>query len=399
MYEALAEVVAERLETLLRERLGHGPGPIALHEPLFEGLEESYVSDCISSGWVSSVGAYVERFEKQVARACGADHGIAAVNGTTALHLALYELGLGPGDAVLVPALTFVATASAVIHAGGQPFFVDIERESLGIDPERLEHFFSRHCRRTQKGLVHGPSGLVIRALLPVHMLGHPAPMPALLTLAKRYGLPLIEDAAEALGSRVEGRACGALGRVGMISFNGNKTVTTGGGGMLVTNDAELAAHLKHLSTTAKRADGPFDVLHDRIGFNDRLPNLNAALGCAQMEQLEGFLARKRVLAGLYAESLDALDEGLFFREASWAQSNHWLNGIFFRDRTQRDAFLYAAATRGLQARPCWHPLSSLPPYRHAPRVEDLSVAEQVSATLAHLPSGPGLVPEEMTDP
>jgi perosamine synthetase len=389
-----AEEAAARLEGLLRDDLAIS-GPIALHEPSFEGNEWAYVKDCLDTGWVSSAGAYVERIEHMVADTCGAAHGVAVVNGTAGLHAALIAFGVGPGDLVICPALTFIATANAIAYCGASPLFVDIDKATFGIDAEKLAAFLKHDCAPGTTGLpTHKTSGRPIAAITPVHLFGHSANMTALAALAEAYRLPLIEDAAEALGSLYKGRGCGSLGTAGVISFNGNKTVTTGGGGVIVTNDADIARRLKHMTTTARIPDRWwFD--HDAVGFNYRMPNINAALGCAQMELLPRFIERKRRLARLYADLFRDLPRVTVHGEPTECVSNFWLNALLFDDAETRDHFLAATHSRGIETRPCWRLIPDTEAHRAAPRSDDLSVARKTVAQLVNIPSGPRLMAEK----
>jgi len=387
-----ATALLDRLVGHFRQREGR-QGTIALHEPWFRGHEWDYVKDCLDTGWVSSVGAYVDRFEAMVAEACGTRFAIAAVNGTAATHVLLHALGIGPGDLVVVPALSFVATANAVAHCGAVPAFIDIDPATLGMSPAALRDFLAGECEWGGGLLRHRASGGRVAVVMPVHIFGHPCDMDGLNAVAAEYGLPLIEDAAEALGSRFRGRPCGGLGRAAMVSFNGNKLVTTGGGGMVVTDDEALARRIKHLSTTARVGKGwVFD--HDEVGFNYRLPNLNAALGCAQMEALADTVARKRGLAQLYRELAEGIGGLSVFAEQPWAEGNYWLNAVIFEAPRKRDAFLDASNAVGLQTRPCWRLLCDLPMYRDAPRgAGGLEAARRVESRLVCLPSSAFLHP------
>ncbi|MEO5374471.1 MAG: LegC family aminotransferase [Alphaproteobacteria bacterium] len=384
------DTLVERMGTYFRQAMGIS-GTVALHEPWFRGNEWAYVRDCLDSGWVSSVGAYVDRFEGMVAAACGARFGIAAVNGTAAAHIVLHALGVGQDDLVVCPALSFVATANAVAHCGATPVFIDIERSTLGLDPNRLAAFLAEDCERREDGLVHRLSGRRIAAVLPVHVFGHPVDMEAILVVSTEAGVPVIEDAAESLGSRSHGRPCGGLARAGVLSFNGNKLVTTGGGGMVVTDDEALARRVRHLTTTARTGTGwVFD--HDEVGWNYRLPNLNAALGCAQMERLDELIVFKRRLHEAYRHMCEDLEGITLFTEQPWAESNYWLNAVITGDQAARDALLAAANGAGLQCRPCWRLLPELPMYRAAPvGPGGFPVAHDIAGRLVNLPSSPFL--------
>ncbi|MEI7605827.1 MAG: LegC family aminotransferase [Rhodospirillaceae bacterium] len=386
----MVDALITRLDKFYREEL-RLEGPVPLHAPSFGRRESDYVSECIETGWVSSVGAFVNRFEAEVAKVCGCRYGIATVNGTAALHLALHALGVGAGDLVLCPALTFVATANAIAATGAAPLFLDSDSETLGVSPARLADFLSWETETQAGTCVHRASGRRIAALVPVHIFGHPVDFDPLAGLAAERGMPVIEDAAEALGSRYRSRPCGSLGCVAAISFNGNKPVTTGGGGMLVTDDEDLARRLKHLSTTA-RVSHAWDFDHDEPGFNYRMPNLNAALGCAQMERFGECLAAKRRLAERYGTLLDGLGDVRLFREQSWAESNYWLNALLLPDRRARDRFLEQSNRRGIQSRPCWRLLPQTGAWRNAIVAGDLAGAQWIADHLVNIPSSPSLM-------
>jgi perosamine synthetase len=380
----LADTVAEAMASVLK-------GPAALHEPTFAGNEWDYVKDCLDTGWVSTAGAYVERFERMLAEFTGAGHAIATVNGTAALHAALKLVGVAAGDEVIVPALTFVATANAVAYLGATPRFADAEERTLGLDAAKLAAHLDEVVDTSGGRCRSRDTGRRIAAVVCVHTFGHPVDLDPLGDLCRRFGLPLIEDAAESLGSYYKSRHTGNHGRLAILSFNGNKTVTTGGGGAILANDATLAAEARHLITTAKTPH-PWEYSHDRTGFNYRLPNLNAALGCAQMEQLPQLLARKRWLAEAYEAAFAGLNGVRFFREPEYARSNYWLNALLL-DREvadERDAVL--ERTNGLQfmTRPAWTPMHRLPMYRDCPRM-DLTVADGLFRRLINIPSSPHL--------
>jgi len=360
-----------------------------LHEPQFEGHDAAYVAECIETGWVSSVGKFVDRFEADLATYTGHAHAIAVVNGTAALHLSLLLAGVQPGDEVLVPALTFVATANAVTQTGAVAHFVDSEESTLGLDPAALDAHLTRSAERSPEGCRNRETGRIIRAGVPMHAFGHPTRMDDLAGIAERWSLAIVEDCAESLGSFQDGRHTGHHGLLATLSFNGNKIVTTGGGGAILTNDEELGRRAKHLSTTAK-VPHRWEYVHDAAGFNYRLPNLNAALGCAQLERLPVMLERKRAQAARYAAALDGLDGVTLFREPAGAQSNHWLHTILL-DADQahlRDAILAEGHERGALMRPAWEPLHRLPMYRDHPRA-GLATAEDLHARLINLPSTP----------
>jgi len=371
--------------------LGKPVAPVALHEPEFEGNEWSYVKECIDTRWVSSVGKYVDEFELRLAEFTGAKHAIAVSNGTAALQVALRVAGVGAGDEVFIPALTFVATANAVSHCGGIPHFVDSDPDSFGMCPGALAQHLEAIAEPVAGGYINRLTGRRLGAIVPMHVFGHPAKIEALLAVAERYKLPLVEDAAESLGSKVGGKHTGTFGQTGVLSFNGNKIITTGGGGAILTDDPVLARHIKHLTTTAKLPHR-WEFVHDEIAYNYRLPNLNAALGCAQLEQLPGMLSRKRELASAYREAFSGARNFDFVDEPDGCLSNYWLNAIRLKcgDLEQRNALLDAAIGEGYQCRPVWRLLSSLPMYLGCPRA-DLVVAGELENSLINLPSSPSL--------
>jgi len=370
-------------------------GPVAaftpLHEPEFSGNEGKYVMDCIDTGWVSSVGAYVDRIESDLCAYTGARHAVAMVNGTAALHMALMVAGVKAGDEVIAPTLSFVATANAIAYCHAVPHFVDIEATTLGLDAAKLDAYLNDVADKTDDGVVNKQSGKRIACVVAMHTFGHPVDIDALLAVCQRWGLVLVEDAAESLGSTYKDKHCGTFGLVSAISFNGNKVVTTGGGGALLTNDEALAKRAKHLSTTAKTPH-PWLYVHDEIGYNYRMPNLNAALGCAQLEQLDGFVAEKRQLTQRYVDAFAGLDGVQVFVETDVANSNYWLNAILLDDAALRDPVLEALNGAKYMSRPAWTLLHKLVPFAGAPRMGDLSVAERVEGTLINIPSSPKLV-------
>ena len=371
----------------LREVLGTPNRLIALHEPEFTGNESALVQDCLNSTFVSSVGKYVYQFEAMLAEYTGAKHAVAVVNGTAALHIALKLAGVRVGDEVLVPALCFVATANAVAHCGAAPHFVDSHIDTMGIDSVALADHLQAIAEPTPLGPRNRYTGLRIAAIVPMHTYGNPVDMGPLREVASRFGLPIVEDAAESLGSTYQGQHTGTFGKLGTLSFNGNKIITTGGGGAILTNDAEMAHRARHFTTTAKRRHR-WEFFHDEIAWNYRLPNLNAALGCAQMERLPDFLARKRELAARYQAAFRNLIGIRFVTEPAGCRSNYWLNTVRLEqpDMNTRDQLLTAANDAGYQCRPTWTLLHKLPMYVNCPRAP-LPVAEHLEASLINLPS------------
>jgi len=369
-----------------------GAGPVALHEPSFIGNEWQYLKECLDSTFVSSVGKFVDRFEADLVAYTGAKHAVAVVNGTAALHIALKLAGVQANDEVLVPALTFVATANAVAYCGAIPHFVDSEAQTLGIDAEKLRDYLARHTEQHAGQCVNHATGRVIRAVVPMHTFGHPIDLDGLLSVVRDFNFVMVEDAAESLGSYYRGQHTGTFGRLGTLSFNGNKTITTGGGGAILTNDTELARHAKHLTTTAKLPHA-WEYRHDEVGYNYRLPNLNAALGCAQLEQLPTFLAAKRRLFQRYREAFAPVAGVRLMAETAPCKSNYWLQTILLdADKSdQRDEVLRASNGVGLMTRPAWTLMDQLAPFKDCPRM-DLAGARSLSRCLINIPSSSGLV-------
>lgn len=380
-------VVAGEIVAALKGALPPQTGQIGLHEPEFAGNEWTYVRECLDTGWVSSVGKFVDRFEEELARFTGARRAVAVVNGTAALHVCLILAGVRPGEEVIIPSLTFIATANAVAYCGAVPHFADVEERTLGIDPVRLERYLEEIADLRAEGAFNRGTGRRIAAVVPMHTFGHPVDLDPLVALCRRFGIALVEDAAESLGSSYKGVHTGNAGTVSALSFNGNKIVTTGGGGAILTNDEELGRLAKHLTTTAK-VPHRWEFNHDMIGFNYRLPNLNAALGCAQLEELPAFLERKRLLAQRYAAAFTGVNGITFVTEPAFARSNYWLNAILLDESLapERDAVLAATNDAGIMTRPAWMPMHCLPMYAGAPRM-DLPVTESLAARLINIPS------------
>lgn len=364
--------------------------PAPLHAPVISDNAWTYVKDCLDTGWVSTAGKHVERFEAMLCEFTGAEHAVAVVNGTAALHTAAVLIGVQPGDEVIVPTLSFVATANAFSHAGAIPHFVDSETNSFGIDPVLLRSHFETTIERYDGVLRNRHTKRRIAAVVVTHVFGMPAAVSDLRRVCDDFGLPLIEDAAESLGSFVDGRHTGLHGEIGCLSFNGNKIATTGGGGALLINDAALAAEARHLTTTAKKPHR-WTYDHDRIGYNYRMPNINAALGCAQLENLTATIKFKRDLHIAYEAAFrDA--PGVRFIETPKAQTqNHWLNAIAVNEIEERDHILQQTNDAGFMTRPCWAALHTLSMYRDAP-CANVSVASNLCDRLINIPSGAGLI-------
>lgn len=383
--------IAQDILGAVRQVLGTPNGMIPLHEPEFAGNEWAYVKDCIDTGWVSSVGSYVNRIEGDLADFTGASHAIATANGTAALHICLLLAGVEPGDEVLLPTLTFIATANAVSYIGATPHFVDSETRTLGVDAALLDAHLRDVAEVSGDRCVNRRTGATIRALVIMHAFGHPCDLDALAEVAARWKIVLVEDAAESLGSYYKGRHTGNVGRIAALSFNGNKVMTTGGGGAILTNDPELGRHAKHLTTTA-RVPHRWNFIHDEVGYNYRLPNLNAALGCAQLERVPGMIARKRTLAERYATAFAQVPGVRFLAEPDQCVSNYWLNTIVLDPAHAGaiEAVLGVLNDADYMSRPLWTLMHKLPMYAACPRA-DVSVAEGLAQTVINLPSSPKL--------
>ena len=371
-------------------------GSIPLCVPELRGNEWQYVKECLDTGWVSSVGPFVDRFEKTVASYVGATYGVATCTGTAALHTALLVAGVKPDDEVLVSDLTFIAPANAIRYSNAWPVLIDAEPVHWQMDPARVIDFLEHDCRWTDKKLVNKITGRRVSAILPVHILGHPVDLDPILEVAIKYNLAIVEDATESLGSEYHGRKVGNLGHIGCFSFNGNKIITTGGGGMIVTNDPASAAKAKYLSTQAK--DDPVEYVHKEIGFNYRLTNVQAAMGCAQMEELSEFIAIKRNIAASYRQGFATLPGVTMMSEAAWAKSIFWLNTILIDEEDYGEdsrALMRRLARQGIQARPLWEPLHRSQALLGAQTVGS-DVADELNRRALSLPSSVGLTVEQI---
>lgn len=358
---------------------------IPLHSPNFGQKDKENVCECIDTTYVSSVGKFVDRFEADIEEFTLSPRAIAAVNGTSALHVALLVAGVGRGDLVITQALTFVATCNAISYLGAEPIFLDVSKVSMGLCPEALARWLDEAAIVTGEGtVIHKESGRRIRAVVPMHTFGHPVELDGLLEVCNRWHLLLIEDSAESLGSYYKGRHTGTIGYCGVLSFNGNKIITTGGGGMVLCSNLELGVRVKHLTTTAK-APHLYEFVHDEIGFNYRMPNLNAALGCAQMERLASMLENKRALACAYKSFFESGDYQ-FVDEPPYATSNFWLNAVLCPDKQSRDQLLIETNKAGIMMRPIWQLMHRLPMYRHCIS-GDLAISEMFESRIVCLPS------------
>lgn len=364
-----------------------GRGKIELHEPTISERDRAVVDDCLRSGYVSSVGEWVTKFEDALCEYTGAGFAVAMSSGTSALQVCAYAAGVKPGDEVLIPSLSFVATANAFVHAGAIPHFVDISPHTLGLDPVSLDNYLEEIAEAGEIGATNKVTRRRIAAIVPMHCFGHPVEMKSLLTVSAKWGIPVVEDAAEALGSLRGTDHMGTLGLVGAISFNGNKIVTTGGGGAVVTNDEKLAKFARHLSATAK-VPHSWEFDHDQVGFNYRMPNLNAALGWSQLQELESSVMRKRLLAERYQEAFSDFSQLEIFREPEGARSNYWLNALILKNQSARfrDQILRIGHDAGIFLRPAWRLLHRLRPYDNNPRAP-LDVSENLQPRILNLPS------------
>ena len=363
-----------------------GEGTIPLSVPEISGREWEYVKDCLDTGWVSSVGSYVDRFEEQCAAALGVERAVATVNGTAALHAALLTVGIGPGEEVLVSDLTFIAPANAVRYAGAMPVFVDAEPDYLQMDPVRVRDFLENGCRRENGITVNKATGRRVTGIIPVHILGHPVDLDSVLDLAREHGLVVIEDASEGLGGTYKGRPVGSMGAAGCLSFNGNKLITTGGGGMVLTNDQALADRVRYLTTQAK--DDPLEFIHGTVGYNYRLTNVQAALGCAQIERLDEYAAKKKRIAARYQEAFENLPGIEPMARADYADPSFWLYTV----KVAKDSrpLMRGLAWEGIQTRPLWQPLHLSPAHAGSPHAS-CPVAEELYGRCLSLPCSVGL--------
>jgi perosamine synthetase len=355
-----------------------------LHVPIFSGKEREYVLDTLESTFVSSVGAYVDRAEQMMADISQTQKAVAVVNGTAGLHMALQLVGVKPGEEVLTQALTFVATANAIHYTGAEPVFLDVDYETMGLSAISVKRFLENFCEKREKGTFNKKTGKRIGAIMPMHTFGFPADLEGLTAVCSEWNIPMVEDAAESLGSHYKGQSTGSFGEIGVFSFNGNKIVTSGGGGMLVTIDASLGLLGKHLTTTAKMPH-TYEYVHDHIGYNYRMPNLNAALLCAQLEQLDSFLENKRQLAAEYA-AFFAKQNIQFRQEQENTRANYWLMCVELENRETRNSFLIDTNAAGVMTRPIWQLMYRLPMFEHCFR-DDQQNAEFLEDRIVNIPS------------
>jgi aminotransferase in exopolysaccharide biosynthesis len=388
-YQASNKLEDQVLEVIFKVA---GASPVKLHEPTFDSNEWTYIKECLDSTYVSSVGKFVDKFESDLVDFTGAKFAISVVNGTAALHIALKLSGVKDNDEVLVPALTFVATANAVTYCNAVPHFVDSEETTLGMDAEKLREYLKDTTEQKNGLCVNNLTGRVIRAMVPMHTFGHPANIEGLISVSKDFNIELIEDAAESLGSYYQGKHTGTFGQFGTLSFNGNKIITTGGGGAILTNNESLARHAKHITTVAK-VPHSWEFSHDQVGYNYRMPNINAALGCAQLEQISSKIKSKRDLFKKYKSEFSKIKGIKLFEEPKQSKSNYWLQSIILeKDQVgQRDLILEKTNDAGYMTRPAWNLLCDLTPFNLSPKM-DLSIAKLIQTRLINIPSSPNLI-------
>ena len=336
--------------------------PLAV--PVFAGNEKKYLEECIDTTFVSSVGKFVDRFEKDMAEYAGCKKAVVCVSGTNALHMSMMLVGVERDDEVLTQALTFIATCNAISYIGAHPVFIDVDKSTMGLSPDALKEWLVKNTEVKDGQCYNKRTGRRVKACVPMHTFGHPVRIEEIAHVCEEYHIELVEDAAESIGSLYKGKHTGTFGKVGAISFNGNKTITTGGGGMMLFNDEELAAHAKHLTTQAK-VPHRWEFRHDHVGYNYRMPNINAALGCAQLENLDKFIASKRQLALEYAEYFKNVDDIQFFTEPEDTFSNYWLQAVILKDKDAQQAFLQQTNDNGVMTRPIWELMNRLPMFEH----------------------------------
>lgn len=376
--------VYDKIISFIRKVFGEPEGKIPLHAPVFVGNEKKYLEECIDTTFVSYVGRFVDLFEKKIAEYTGSKYAVAVVNGTEALHIALMLSGVGKDDEVITQPLTFIATANAIAYTGATTVFIDVDKETLGLSPDKLKDFLTANAEMRVGKCFNKTSGRQIKACVPVHVFGHPVRIDEIKAICDEYQITLIEDAAESLGSRYKEQHTGTFGSMGILSFNGNKTITTGGGGMIITDNEMLAREAKHLTTQAK-AEHPWEYIHDRTGFNYRMPNINASIGVAQLENLDKFIANKRELTTEYSKFFREIGID-FFEEPEHAFSNYWLNAIILDNKHERDTFLKYSNDKGVMTRPVWRLMNNLEMYRNS-QCGKLENAQWLADRIVNIPS------------
>jgi aminotransferase in exopolysaccharide biosynthesis len=358
---------------------------VPLHAPVFFGNEKEYLNECIDSTFVSSVGKYVDRFEEMVAKFTGAKRAVVCVNGTNALHMAMMLVGVEKDDEVITQSLTFIATCNAISYIGAHPVFIDVDKDTMGLSPVAVEKWLLANTVYKNGGCYNKHTGRRVKACVPMHTFGHPVHLDELVLICEKFHLELVEDAAESLGSFYKGKHTGTFGKIGALSFNGNKTITTGGGGMLLFNDEELGRHAKHLTTQAKLPH-KWEFVHDDIGYNYRMPNINAALGCAQMEKLNSILQNKRETAESYRNFFTKYEDLFFFNEPENCSSNYWLNVLILKDKSMQDTFLEYTNNHGVMTRPVWRLMNKLEMFKHC-QSDDLVNTLWFEERIVNIPS------------
>lgn len=367
----------------------YGAPEVPLHAPCFIGNEKKYLAECVDTTFVSSVGQFVDRFEEKMAQYTGAARAVTCVNGTNALHLALLLVGVARGDEVLTQALTFIATCNAIRYIDAHPVFLDVDQSTMGLSPDAMRDWLFRNAEMKDSQCFNKNTQRRIKACVPMHTFGHPARIDEIAAVCEEYHIELVEDAAESLGSLYKGQHTGLFGRVGVISFNGNKTITTGGGGMLLLNNEELGAQAKHLTTQAK-VPHRWEFIHDRIGYNYRMPNINAALGCAQLEHLEEFVLNKRETAEKYHAFFATIDDMDYFLEPENCRSNYWLNTILLKDRQAQQDFLQYTNDHGIMTRPAWQLMNRLEMFKGC-ETDGLKHTQWLEERIVNIPSSVNL--------
>lgn len=374
----------KQIVDFIRDLYG-GQDFVPLAVPKFIGNEKKYLSECIDTTFVSSVGKFVDRFEEEMAHYTGAKRAVVCVSGTNALHMALMLAGVERDDEVLTQALTFIATCNALSYIGAHPVFLDVDVKTMGLSPDAVKEWLAKNAEIRDNQCYNKRTGRRVKACVPMHTFGHPIRLDELVAVCEEYHIELVEDAAESIGSLYKGKHTGTFGKIGALSFNGNKTITTGGGGMLLFNDEELGAYAKHLTTQAK-IPHRWEFRHDHIGYNYRMPNINAALGCAQLEHIEEYVADKRATAAAYRDYFSRMDGIEFFVEPENTRSNYWLNAVLLPNREEQQAFLQYTNDRGVMTRPIWDLMNRLPMFEHC-ETDHLTNTQMFADRVVNIPS------------